>query len=89
MKVSAKLRRAEGMYIHWCPACEEMHVLPDSWKFDGNLDVPTFSPSFKHTSGPKDARTICHYTLMGGVLNFCGDCTHAMRGPVPLPDLPD
>jgi len=22
--------------------------LPDSWQFDGNVDKPTFSPSFKH-----------------------------------------
>lgn len=25
-----------------------MHPLPDSWQFDGNVDKPTFSPSFKH-----------------------------------------
>lgn len=47
-KVSAVLRRGEGRYFHWCPACEQMHQLPDSWKFDGNVDKPTFSPSFKH-----------------------------------------
>lgn len=33
---------------HWCPGCEEMHVLPPSWKFDGNLECPTFDPSFRH-----------------------------------------
>lgn len=26
-----------------------MHKLPDSWKFDGNLTNPTFTPSFKHS----------------------------------------
>lgn len=26
-----------------------MHPLPDSWTFDGNLEKPTFRPSFKHT----------------------------------------
>lgn len=25
-----------------------MHILPDSWAFDGNVESPTFSPSFKH-----------------------------------------
>ena len=49
MRVSAKLRRDEGGYDHWCPACEEMHHLPDSWKFDGNVAEPTFTPSFKHS----------------------------------------
>ena len=47
-QVSSVLRRYKGGYLHWCPACEEMHVLPDSWKFDGNLERPTFHPSFKH-----------------------------------------
>jgi hypothetical protein len=45
---SSTLRRCEGGCSHWCPGCEEMHILPDSWKFDGNLDSPTFTPSFKH-----------------------------------------
>lgn len=48
-QVSAVLRRGQGRYFHWCPACEEMHQLPDGWTFNGNLDKPTFSPSFKHS----------------------------------------
>jgi hypothetical protein len=47
-QVSSKLRRSTNGYSHWCEACEEMHQLPDTWKFDGNLECPTFSPSFKH-----------------------------------------
>lgn len=26
-----------------------MHVIPDTWSFDGNLDRPTFNPSVKIT----------------------------------------
>jgi hypothetical protein len=37
-----------GGFAHWCPGCEEMHKLPDGWAFDGNLEKPTFTPSFKH-----------------------------------------
>ena len=48
-QVSSTLRRSTGGYLHWCPGCEEMHQLPDSWAFDGNLESPTFSPSFKHS----------------------------------------
>src|ERR1700757_3739600 len=48
-QVSTKLRRITGGYAHWCPACKETHRLPDGWSFDGNLESPTFSPSFKHT----------------------------------------
>lgn len=107
MQVSAKLRRAQSGYAHWCPACEEMHALPDGWTFDGNLELPTFSPSFKHTGKQtikKDGRWTgewardangnavdwcCHYVLNQGVLHFCTDCSHALKGrSVPLPDLP-
>jgi hypothetical protein len=49
-QVSAKLRRAADRYLHWCPACEEMHPLPDAgWRFNGDLAAPTFIPSFQHS----------------------------------------
>jgi hypothetical protein len=48
-QISQKLRKVRSGYAHWCPGCEEVHILPDSWKFDGNLENPTFSPSFKHS----------------------------------------
>ena len=47
-QVSSKLRSGQGGLFHWCPACEEMHILPDSWAFDRNFESPTFHPSFKH-----------------------------------------
>lgn len=45
-QVSPYLRRKADGYVHWCPACEQMHSLPDSWSFNGDLNKPTFSPSF-------------------------------------------
>lgn len=101
-QVSSVLRRGEGRHLHWCPGCKELHQLPDSWTFDGNLEKPTFSPSFKHTSyrwtggytadgiglGEK-YQFVCHYILTAGVLNFCSDSMHELAGQsVPLPELP-
>lgn len=43
------LRRTEGGYSWYCPACKEIHPLPDGWTFNGDIRCPTFSPSFKHT----------------------------------------
>lgn len=86
-QVSSKLRRAPGRYFHWCPGCEHMHPLPDQgWTFNGDLERPTFSPSFKqHLRG----NAVCHYILTDGVLNFCNDSHHALAGKsVPLPVLP-
>lgn len=107
-QVSSKLRREENGFIHWCPGCLEMHVLPDSWKFNGNLESPTFTPSFKHEGlqrvfvdgnwtgewkRDENGSTIpflCHYVLTSSVLNFQGDCTHALVGKsIPLPSLPE
>lgn len=48
-QVSAVLRRGEGRYFHWCPACYELHQLPDTWSFNGDPEKPTFSPSFRHS----------------------------------------
>jgi hypothetical protein len=53
-QLSAKLRSLNGGYGYWCQGCEEMHVVSKGWKFDGNLDAPTFSPSVLVTCG--------HYT---------------------------
>lgn len=51
-QVSSKLRRGQGRYFHWCPACEELHPLFDSWNFvNKDLTKPTFTPSFKHSGG--------------------------------------
>lgn len=48
-QVSSKLRRSTDGYTWYCPACDEPHPLPDGWSFDGNLEQPTFSPSFRHS----------------------------------------
>jgi hypothetical protein len=47
-QVSPFLRRAQSAYVHWCPGCSQMHSLGDSWAFNGDLEKPTFTPSFKH-----------------------------------------
>lgn len=84
------MRRGQESYFHWCPACDEVHPLPDRWQFNGDLDAPTFSPSFKHTFGGRDGqRRCCHYIITAGQINFCGDCTHAMAGQtVPMKEWP-
>lgn len=90
MQVSPYLRRAQDRYLHYCPACDEVHSLPDSWSFNGDVNKPTFTPSFKHSGYCEDKVIhICHYILTDGIINYCGDCTHSMAGKsIPLPELP-
>ena len=90
VRVSPYLQHGGGStYFHWCPACERIHPLPtNGWTFNGDVNKPTFSPSFKHEAEWAGKPWCCHYTLTNGVLTFYDDCTHAMRGEVPLPELP-
>jgi hypothetical protein len=63
-----------------------MHPLPDTWTFNGNIEQPTFSPSFRQHIGDG---IICHYTVTDGQLNFCSDSMHSLAGcTVPLPEIP-
>lgn len=85
LQVTAKLRRGTNAYYWYCPGCEEMHPLPDRWTFDGNLESPTFNPSFKHDWHGG----CCHYVVTTGQVAYCGDCTHGMANQtIPMPDLP-
>lgn len=74
-----------GALYHWCPACEQLHVIPvEGWTQSGTDERPTFMPSFGQTT----KRGRCHYNITNGTLFFHGDCYHTMRGTVELPDIP-
>lgn len=90
-QVSSKLRSVTGGFSHWCPGCERMHVLPHprGWTFNGDLERPTFSPSFRHDWRDAGGERVCHYFLQDGKLQFCGDAWHGLAGQtVELPALP-
>ena len=71
-----------------------------SWTFDGNMESPTFGPSIRcfttETTDDNDKplphpveRTLCHYFIKAGKIEFCGDSPHALAGrTVDLPDWP-
>lgn len=101
--MGTKLRRTTNGIVHWCPACKDTHSFAldnpqhngAKWVWDGNVEAPTVSPSMRIRWGsqadPKwPARGgVCHYTLTMGMINYCGDCTHELKGhSVPLPPWP-
>ena len=77
-----------------CPACGFEHGFnvdlvghgkwsADSpvWSFDGNYDLPTFSPSMlANRDKLYEHHPVCHSFLRAGVWEFLGDCTHEMAG---------
>lgn len=93
-------------YGFWCPGCREMHTVSvsqknhsgASWSFDGNLQAPTFNPSYNRRVNTPDMKeyqpdagtSICHSFVRAGRIQFLGDCTHALKGQtVDLPDFPE
>lgn len=89
--MSEVIRRGSHRWWHWCPACERTHPIPDGWKFDGNLDRPTFEPALKQSFFDirRGRRVICHYIVTAGRIQFCVDSWHARSDIVAMPLLPD
>ncbi|WP_043775570.1 DUF6527 family protein [Roseivivax isoporae] len=94
--VGSKLRRlADNIVAFRCPGCRTMHqVWTDRWRWNGDGDAPTFSPSVLVTydgadvgqGGAPQAR--CHSFVENGRIRFLPDCTHELAGEtVPLPTL--
>jgi Family of unknown function (DUF6527) len=74
---------------------------PSTWEFNGDLDKPTFKPSLLNTCVTESSRSTmteglsephpdpkqrrCHLVLTDGVIHYCGDCTHDLKGQsIPL-----
>lgn len=97
------MRRGTGRYWHWCPACEQQHPLPDVWKFNGDVNKPTFSPSFSQTFTPDKVideyfgkggipvskQVKCHYFVTDGNIQFLPDSWHGRSDIVAMPPLPE
>ncbi len=85
-------------YRFECPGCGDYHapyVHPyknesgATWKFNEDLDKPTFSPSILVQVKFKDRQTkICHSFITDGRIRFLSDCTHSLASKeVELPDI--
>jgi hypothetical protein len=63
-----------------------------AWTFNGDLFVPTFSPSMNLSWNPPGNPHFnpdvesgrCHFTVVNGIIMYCGDCSHTFRGPHPM-----
>jgi len=90
-----KEREIDGGIKRWsfyCPACELDHTVSNSWKFNGDFDKPTFSPSIlvQWEYGVPTVKRRCHSFVTDGKIKYLGDCTHEMKGTtVELPEYPE
>jgi len=75
---------SKGNVFWHCPGCACAHRITDSWKFNGDLEKPTISPSVLNTY--PDGRK-CHCFVRGGKIQFLNDSFHKFAGQtVEIPD---
>lgn len=86
-------------YRIWCPACDESHIINDTWGYNGDRKKPTFTPSILVTrpANPnasdefkeyrKEKR--CHSFVTDGQWQFLDDSLHDLAGQtVPMVHIP-
>lgn len=99
----SKFHRSGDRWIFECPACGCCHFVNDKWQFNGDVNRPTVTPSIlvrgtrpitddEHKRIMAGERIdvpafVCHSFVRDGRIEYCGDCTHEMRGQVV--DLPE
>lgn len=89
MSPKGRLRIVSRGHAAYCFGCEEYHVIYDTWQFNGNYDLPTFSPSLlvRWFSERFQKDYTCHSFIRNGRWEFLKDCTHGKAGQtIPLRD---
>jgi len=75
-------------YVFHCPACDEPHSYQlgpgdRGWKFNGNNESPSFTPSLLLKRSRADYEGCgprCHLFVTDGKIHYCDDCEHGMSG---------
>lgn len=65
-------------YIFFCAGCCDVHTVGTNWKFNGDMESPTFSPSVLVVGGSLGIR--CHSFIEDGKIRFLKDCNHSLAG---------
>lgn len=74
-------------YSHYCPACGREHTFytkhPNSkynWRFNGDMEYPTFTPSMLIFADDSLNYPRCHYFIKKGRIQYLSDSTHLYSG---------
>jgi hypothetical protein len=77
-------------YHYFCKGCGYIHAVGlkengGNHTFNGDLNKPTFEPSLLQNFSPD---RICHSFIRSGMIEYLGDCWHALKGQtIELPDI--
>ena len=98
----------KGIIVIKCPANHFHYIYTETlnrqrhkWKFNGDFEKPTFSPSINERTGYfvdkkckgddkwlKENSYHCHFIVTNGMIHFCGDCSHDLKNQtLPLPEV--
>jgi len=80
-----------------CRACGTHFIDHARWKWNGDVNKPTLTPSVKETCNdpghpsyqPQAKSSCCHFNLKAGIITYHGDCSHGLRGDMPLEPFTD
>jgi len=68
-------------YVFRCPGCNDLHVINNTWTFNGDVGKPTFNPSvLVNRNKLNPAMPVCHSFIRDGKIQFLNDCTHGLAG---------
>lgn len=94
-KVAQILDKQGEAYAFQCPGCEMLHIIPVSyqtgfatrngkpkptWRFNGDMDKPTFYPDFKIEWRGVKPPQYCHLILREGEIIYLVETTHPLSG---------
>jgi hypothetical protein len=79
-----------GGWVFTCPGCKKEHWYDTRWKFDGNFEKPSFSPSLLVYPNKTAKQPRCHLWITNGIIRFFDDCDHELKNQtVPMVELLD
>ena len=83
-------RTGENGLLFHCPGCSCNHLVHygecggPRWDWNGDVNRPTLLPSIltRWNYGISNETHVCHLFIEDGMLNYQGDCTHALKGKI-------
>lgn len=80
----AKLRKVHRLsgarvLMYYCPGCKCYHMFDERWTWNGDEDLPTFSPSMGVFMGTDQQ---CHSYVRDGRIEFLSDSRHELAGQI-------
>jgi hypothetical protein len=67
-----------AIFQFYCPGCQHIHSINDTWNITWKDEKPTVSPSVLTKGGSKDST--CHLFIKNGMIEYLNDCGHKYAG---------